>query len=260
MPDGTGSATSGVRAGWLTVFVDLAPDEHAAGAVFWAALTGAALSASRGAHDEFATLLPASGAAYLRVQRLGAGPSGVHLDLHVPDLDDATALATGAGASVVARPGHVVLRSPGGFPFCLVGLQADDDAASRTPPVRLADGHRSIADQLTIDVTPDRWDDEVAFWPRLTGWPAAPASRPGMVRLHTPSSLPVRVLLQRKDEGPTSGHVDVATDDRPAEVARLVALGAGVAALGPAWTVLDPPAGPSLCVTDRDPATGLVPR
>ena len=247
--------TTDVR--WLTVFVDLAPDEHAAGLAFWERLTGWRRSAVRGEHDEFVTLLPEAGTAYLRVQRLAAGPSGVHLDLHVDDLDAATAHAVAAGAVVLARSGHVVLRSPAGFVLCLVGPLPDEPV--RTPPVPRADGHRSIADQLTIDVTPDGWADETAFWSALTGWPVAPASRPAMARLHTPPALPVRVLLQRKDEGPTSGHVDLATDDRPAEVARLVALGASVTAAREFWTVLTPPAGPPVCITPRDPATGLIP-
>ena len=66
------------------------------------------------------------------------------------------------------------------------------------------------------------------------------------------------MLLQRleHDEGPVHGHLDVATDDRSAEVGRLEALGATAVRENDEWTVLRPPAGPVLCVTDRDPGTG----
>lgn len=239
---------------WLTVFVDLVPAEHEAGLRFWEGLTGDQRSAARGEHDEFVTLLPDEGAAHLRVQRAG-GASGVHLDLHVTDLDAATECAVAAGAMVVARPGHVVLLSPAGFGFCLVRPL---DGAVRTPPRRWPDGHRSIVDQLTIDVAADAWADECRFWGQLTGWTVASSSRPEMARLHTPATMPVRVLLQRLGDGPTGGHLDIATDDRDAEVGRVLALGATVTARHEHWTVLAPPAGPALCVTPRDPATGLL--
>ena len=50
---------------------------------FWREVTGSELSPLRGAAGEFATLLPADGDAYLRVQRVADGPGGHHLDLHV---------------------------------------------------------------------------------------------------------------------------------------------------------------------------------
>lgn len=235
---------------WLTLYLDVAPDEHAAAVAFWEGVTGYPLSSSRGEHGEYATLLPPDGDAQLRVQRLDDGPSGVHLDVHVPggDIDAGVDEAVGLGASVVARPGHAVLRSPGGFPFCLVHEQL-----SRPPePTTWPDGHRSRVDQLCVDIPPAAYDAEVAFWSAfLEREPEQ--SGPEFVRLHGEPWL--RVLLQRLDtgDGPVRGHVDLATDDRAAEVERLVGLGATPSYVGRAWTALRPPAGPVLCVTDRLP-------
>src|SRR4051812_7423425 len=103
---------------WTTAFLDLPPPAFDAGAAFWCATTGSTLSPARGSRGEFATLLPPDGDAYLRVQRLDDGPARVHLDLHVDDVDASAAQALALGATEVAQPGHVVLASPGGFPFC----------------------------------------------------------------------------------------------------------------------------------------------
>jgi hypothetical protein len=58
---------------WLTVFLDFPAGSFGAGVAFWREVTGSTLSPFRGAAGEFATLLPADGDAYLRVQRLAGG-------------------------------------------------------------------------------------------------------------------------------------------------------------------------------------------
>ncbi|MDH2415215.1 VOC family protein [Nocardioides sp. CER19] len=237
---------------WLTIFLDLPAARHDAGTRFWLAATGYGLSATRGDHDEFATLVPPVGDAHLKLQRTDGATPGVHLDLHVADLDGAVAHAVALGAELVARPGHAVLRSPAGFVFCLVG----EERAEATPPADWGT-HRSRVDQLTIDVAPDAWDAEAAFWSGLTGWPVHRGSSPEFARLGTPSELPVRILLQRLDEGETHGHVDIATDDRGQEVERLTARGADQTRWHEHWTVMTGPDGSTFCVTERRPDTGL---
>lgn len=241
---------------WLTIFVDLTDEEHTAGLVLWRAITGYHLSPERGEDGEFATLVPPVGDDHLRVQRLREGPSRVHLDLHVPDLDAAVARAEELGATLVDRPGHAVLRSPGGFPFCLVTAAASEP----TPPAVWPDGHRSRVDQLCIDIPPAAYDAECRFWSGLTGWSLQHTSGSEFTRLAVPTQLPVRLLLQclQDGDGPVRGHLDVATDDRAAEVARLRGHGAEEVGGGSTWTVLRPQVGPVLCVTDRDPETGLM--
>src|SRR5689334_3720036 len=110
---------------WVTAFLDLAPDEHEEGLALWERLTGYQRSATRGANDEFVPLLPPDGDDFLRVQRLGSGPSRVHLDLHVEDVLTAAEDVVRLGATVVAdRASYLTLASPGGFVFCLVPHRA----------------------------------------------------------------------------------------------------------------------------------------
>lgn len=241
---------------WLTVFLDFAPDEHAAGTAYWQAVTGYALSPARGDHGQFASLLPPDGDAHLRIQRQDSGPSQVHLDLHVTDPGAAADRAVPLGAAVTADEtagyGHVLMTSPGGLPFCFV----PDPDTRRPGPTRWPEGHRSLVDQLCVDVPSDRWQDELDFWAALTGWPLVAGSFDGFVRLRTPAALPVRILLQRLDEptGDVRAHLDIATDDRPAETARHERLGAGIERVESVWTVLRSPTGQRYCLTDRDPA------
>jgi hypothetical protein len=241
---------------WLTIFLDLPAEQHEGGARFWQAATGYGLSPSRGAQDEFATLVPPRGDAHLKLQRTDGDRAGVHLDVHVADLDRAVGDAEARGAELVARPGHAILRSPAGFVFCLV---PDDgrEAAEATPPTDWGT-HRSRVDQLTVDIAHDDWEAEQAFWSGLTGWPVRRGSLPEFARLGTPAELPVRILLQRLDEGETRGHVDIATDDRDREVTRLESHGADVVRRARGWTVLTGPEGSTLCVTHRRPETGLL--
>ena len=53
---------------WTTAFLDFTPSSHQTGVAFWSAVTGYTRSPSRGDHDEFATLVPDGGDAFLRVQ------------------------------------------------------------------------------------------------------------------------------------------------------------------------------------------------
>lgn len=219
---------------WITAFLDLAPDVHEAATRFWLGVTGATLSPPRGAYGEFATLVPPDGDDHLRVQRLGEGPSRVHLDLHA---DDHT---------------FAVHTSPGGLVWCSVSQPA------RTPPtpVTWPGGHRSRVDQVCLDIPQDRYDEECAFWSELTGWPVLESAEYAEFRrLRVPDGTLMKVLLQRLDEpsGPVRAHLDLATDDRPAETDRHVALGARVVDRREGWTVLSDPAGSPYCITDRRP-------
>ena len=218
---------------WLTAFLDLPADEYDEAVAFWRAVTGYDLSPSRGEAGEFATLLPPTGDAYLRVQRVEAGESGIHLDLHAPDQE------------------FQVRRSPGGLGFCLV----DGDETTRPAPVTWAEGNRSIVDQVCLDIPPASWQEECDFWARLTGWELFQGGRPEFRRIRKPAGQPLNILLQRLDEGdgPVRAHLDLSADDREAEVRRHEALGASVLAVHEGWTVMRPPAGPVYCVTGRKP-------
>lgn len=241
---------------WLTFFLDLAPEDYAPAVDFWRGATHYDISPSRGEQGEFASLLPPVGDDHIRVQRLADGTSGTHLDVHVADLAVARGRALDCGAVLVAEPGHAVLRSPGGYLFCLVTAPASTPSAPMTWP----GGHRSRVDQLCLDIGPSAYAAECDFWEALTGWPARRAADSEFTRLLVPPALGTRLLLQRleQDEGLVRGHLDLSTDDRPAEVRRLVELGAEPIGAGSRWTVLHPPAGPLVCVTERDPVSGAV--
>jgi hypothetical protein len=73
---------------------------------------------------------------------------------------------------------------------------------------------------------------------------------------HDDAGSPIQLLFQRLDEpdGPVRAHLDHGTDDVPAEVRRLVALGARDDGAGHGgWHVLGDPAGLAFCVTGNSP-------
>jgi hypothetical protein len=220
---------------WLTAFLDLTAEELDEATTFWRGVTGYDLSETRGETGEFATLLPPTGDAFLRVQRVDHGPSGVHLDLHAP-----------------GQP-FEVRRSPGGLAYCLVPGSESDRPAPATWPGE----NRSLVDQVCLDVPPEIYDDECAFWADTLGWELFDGGRPEFRRLRTPAGQPLNILLQRLDSpgGQVRAHLDLATDDREAEVRRHEELGATVVAVHSGWTVMQPPAGPVYCVTGRVPWT-----
>jgi Glyoxalase-like domain len=227
-----------VAVSWVSAFLDLAPGDFDAGVAFWRGVTGYGLSSPRGEQDEFATLVPPDGDDFLRVQRLGDGPSRLHLDLDDPDHEFA------------------VHRSPGGLTWCSVS----HGASVRPRPATWPGGHASLVDQVCLDIPADTYDVECDFWAGLTGWELRQGSRPEFRVLVRAPGQPLRLLLQRLDEptGPVRAHLDLATTDRTAETARHLALGARVRGHGPAWTVLADPVGSSYCITDRDPETGML--
>jgi hypothetical protein len=242
---------SGSRPFWVSAFLDFSARDFERGVVFWAAVTGSRVSSPRGEQGEFATLVPRDGDDHLRVQRLGTGRSGVHLDLHVTDPRAAADRALTLGATEQGRVeahGYVVLASPAGLTFCFVS----HPASRRSSPVAWPGG-RSAVDQVCLDLPAAAYEREGRFWEELTGFTPSASDLPEFRRLT--GAGPLRLLLQRLDTDRAPGfHLDLSAEDRAAEVARHVGLGARVVAEHPQWTVLADPAGTRYCVTDRVPA------
>ena len=259
---------------WVTAFLDVPPSARDDVVRFWSAVTASSESPARGEEGEFVSLLPEQGDPFLAVQRTGTtgteptGPS-IHLDLHVLSPADAADRAVASGASVLHRSphGYVVVSSPGGFVHCFV--RAGEHV--RPEPVRWPRGHESLVDQVCLDIPPSAYEAECRYWSEVTGWRLRrSASRPEFHHLERPVGVPLRFLLQRLDAdgpdaseaseatvAPVTAHLDLACDDRAAEVARHVSLGATVVGdPGGGWTVLRDPTGSSYCVTDRDPHAG----
>jgi hypothetical protein len=260
------TAPSSLQVSWVTVFLDYPANSVERGTRFWQDATGYGLSPIRGEHGQFATLLPPDGDAYLRLQRLGDGVPRVHLDLNVDltttTLDDAGAAAAALGAVVLRQYDDlVVLESPGGFVFCLVGWDGE-----HVPPSPVATGAAGVqrADQVCLDIPPGMEDAERAFWAALTGWtPRESSVSNEFSSLERPAEIPVRMLFQRRREAEpgdrVSAHVDFACDDREALVEQHRRAGAVELHRGPVWITLREPGGQVYCLTGRDPRTGKVP-
>jgi Glyoxalase-like domain len=243
---------------WLTLLLDFPAGKFDDCVTFWRQVTGYGLSAARGAADEFATLLPPSGDAYLRVQRVADGTGGSHLDLHVDTETESLAAATERARILGATLRHqeaglVVAESPAGLPFCLTGW---DGERAVPPPLAGARGGASRVDTLCVDVPRAAFERECAFWAELTGWAVRPLPYPEYVMLRPPagSELAARVILQRLGDSDRGGraraHVDFGSTD-PEALARHVGLGAHVVHALEHWTVLADPAGRVYCLVNR---------
>ena len=113
-----------------TVVLDFAPGEHDAAAEFWRVALDAGIHPNQ-KYPEYHVLERAAVAGPVLVQRLGQGPSRVHLDIETDDTAAEVERLTGAGATVVQRYGDgadewTVLRDPAGLLFCVVPAGSDD--------------------------------------------------------------------------------------------------------------------------------------
>ncbi|MEU5157106.1 VOC family protein [Glycomyces sp. NPDC021274] len=244
---------------WTTAFWDYPAEGFESGIAFWLKVTDSALSERRGPGGAFATLLPKAGDPCLRVQRVGEGTGGSHLDLHVDDIEVEAERAIGLGAKVVhGEPGLVVLHSPGGFAFCLVGYHGE---AAVPQPLDWPGGQRSRVDQLCIDIPPQAFDHELAFWQTFTGWRQTTTDTREFRRLLPPPGLPLQFLLQRLDLAErgqnATAHMDLACSDIDAETERHVGLGAAEVRRHHWWQVMRDPGGLEYCITRRDPDKDL---
>lgn len=234
---------------WLQVFLDTPAESFEPAVEFWSAVTGWTPSERRGEGGQFLTLQPTRGSSSLKMQAVD-GPAGIHLDLDSRDRPGVVRRASDLGARPAWTYQDVeVMRTPGGLLHCHTLLDGD--------PSLPRDG-ATIVDQVCIDVPRTHWESEVTFWRELTGR-GFHESAPGYARLDADGQ--VRILLQRLDDedGPVRAHPDLASADREGDVRRHVGLGAHVVATHDRWTVLLAPGGQVYCVTDRDPATGLLP-
>jgi len=239
---------------WMHVFIDVPVERTDTALAFWSAATGWPADGTWDGHPEFLSLEPADGSAYVHVQTID-GPPRVHLDL-LGDLATDVARLEELGAQPQG-PGDerwFVLTSPAGLPFCLV-----DEGTPRSRPTAAIwpGGHRSRVVQLCVDVPAGSFDAELAFWRAATGWADEPVRAPEFARLVHRASSPVQLLVQRLGRDDPAeharAHIDLGTDDIPAEVARLVRLGATVQSEAEGITVLVDPAGLPMCVTGNRP-------
>lgn len=237
---------------WMQAVIDIPADRFAVGSEFWRVVSASSFGEVHPDHDEFVHLDPPAGDMHLELQRIDDGPPGVHLDLLVDDIGAATDRATDVGARVVARPGHSVLDTPGGVRFCLVPFGGE---ANRAPVLEHPAAH--AVDQLCLDVPADLFDADVTFWSAFTGWAPNPQRLAEFRSLDQPSSLPLRLLIQRLGAEDTIGaraHLDLSCGDHVATVVGWhETLGATVVQRRPHWTVMTDPSGMRYCLTSRRP-------
>jgi hypothetical protein len=241
---------------WVHAFIDVPAAQIADTQRFWSSATGGVVTSPWEGHPEFVSLQPPTGAAYVHVQRIDGDPR-VHIDLATDQVDDEAARLVELGAERVERfRWWQVMTSPGGLPFCL----CEDPSRARPDPITWPDGHRSRVAQVCLDIPAASYDTEVLFWINATGWTTEGSNRAEFESLVPPPSSPVKLLLQRLGEddtrSETSAHIDLGTDDRSAEIDRLVGLAAIDVEQPPnpgGWHVLEDPAGLRFCVTGRPP-------
>ena len=109
--------------------------------------------------------------------------------------------------------------------------------------------HRSRINGLLIDCNTDDIDAAARFWAEALGSrmdPDHPGTRGDYRMLETPPGQ-LSVQIQRVDHE-SRVHIDIETDDIPAEVSRLEKLGAKVVSRLQRWVVMEAPTGQRFCV------------
>src|SRR6185295_11617400 len=109
--------------------------------------------------------------------------------------------------------------------------------------------HRSRLNGLQIDCKVEDIEAAARFWAEALGRPVAPdhpGTRGNYVMLETrPGEVDVQI---QREEHESRVHLDIETDDIPAEVARLEKLGATVDQRLERWVVMKAPSGQRFCV------------
>ena len=109
--------------------------------------------------------------------------------------------------------------------------------------------HRSRLNGILMDCNVEDIDAAARFWAEALGRPIDqdhPGTRGNYVMLETPPDE-ISVQIQRVDHE-SRVHLDIETDDIPAEVARLEKLGATVDQRLDRWVVMRAPSGQRFCV------------
>lgn len=105
--------------------------------------------------------------------------------------------------------------------------------------------HKSRIGVLVIDCQTDDLSAPLAFWKAALGCEGEVDPDGQYAQLRTGGQM--RVLLQKVDHEPRV-HLDIETDDKEAEKARLSAIGATPVASLKGWHVMQAPTGHKFCV------------
>lgn len=237
----------------MQAVIDVPADNFDTTAEFWAVTSNSRLDETHPEHPEFVHVVPEAGDSHLELQRIDQGPASVHLDLLVEDIPAVTERAISLGATLISQPGHAVLHTPGGVPFCVVPFGGESERA----PL-ISNDYPHAVDQICLDVPYEHFDDDVRFWSDLTGWNVNTFELPEFRSLAQPAELPLRILIQRlgsDDTGPARAHLDVSSGEHVAALTiKHVDAGATVVHRMEHWTALADPSGQQYCLTGRTPS------
>lgn len=115
--------------------------------------------------------------------------------------------------------------------------------------------HHSRLAGFIIDCKDTAPDDAARFWGAALGMPALGDDGHGYAELEA-GRRDLHIEVQRVTHE-SRVHLDIETDDQPAEVARLEKLGARRVGQGPRWVVMEAPTGQRFCVVNaRGPLKG----
>ncbi len=109
--------------------------------------------------------------------------------------------------------------------------------------------HQSRLSTVLIDCDPERYECSVEFWRQALGKEAIHLDdRYASLRGRVGGDGGVVLMLQRVPAAERAIHLDIETDDVPAEVARLEKLGARRKATFDSYMVMEAPSGHAFCV------------
>lgn len=115
--------------------------------------------------------------------------------------------------------------------------------------------HYSRLSKVVIDVPPADHDRELTFWGAAAGQALTRSDRHPEYHGAALHGQDFGLLIQRLDEGSARVHIDIHTDDLPAEIARLEELGVERVQQAHSWQVMRDPAGLLFCVIPETPGT-----
>jgi predicted enzyme related to lactoylglutathione lyase len=100
--------------------IDVSPEDHDQELAFWQAALGQPLHHYERFPEYHGTALEKQDMGVL-VQRLGEGPSRVHLDIHTTDVEAEVARLEKLGAKRLREVNRwCVMQDPAGVPFCVI--------------------------------------------------------------------------------------------------------------------------------------------
>jgi predicted enzyme related to lactoylglutathione lyase len=109
--------------------------------------------------------------------------------------------------------------------------------------------HRSRLAGFIMDCRTDDLDAAAKFWSAALGVPLKPAAEEASAKYRQLMTRPDDVHIEvQQVEHDSRVHIDIETDDVPAEVRRLESLGATCVASVATWCVMQAPTGQRFCV------------